>query len=144
MVPLLFSLEGNMNDKMKKEISVMRQSGESYGVISGKLNVPINTVKSFCRRNLPKTAKEKETSDSLSCMECGKALNQKGPGKPKKFCSEKCRRTWWKKHPGHWDKSKGTELICGYCGKTFHCYGSRKRIYCCHDCYIKHRFGKEK
>ncbi len=143
MVPLLFSLEGNMNDKMKEDITVMRRAGLSYGVISGRLNVPINTIKSFCRRHLPQTANDREAPNSLTCPECGKKLNQKGPGKPKKFCSEKCRRAWWKKHPDHGEKATATLITCINCGKTFACYGSRNRIYCSHDCYIKHRFRKE-
>lgn len=143
-MPLLFSLEGNMNDKMKEEIISMRLAGASYGVIAGKLNVPINTIKSCCRRNLQQTVNESNVATSPACPECSKNICQKGPGKPKKFCSEKCRRAWWKKHPDHGVKAIAAQITCINCGKTFACYGSRNRIYCSHDCYIKHRFRKEK
>ena len=28
-------------------------------------------------------------------------------------------------------------LTCKHCGKEFTAYGNQKRVYCCHDCYIK-------
>lgn len=32
---------------------------------------------------------------------------------------------------------------CKYCGKSFSVYGNAHRKYCCHDCYIKDRFGDD-
>lgn len=40
-----------MTDQEKQRIAVMRSLGESYNEIAGKLNLSVNTVKTFCRRN---------------------------------------------------------------------------------------------
>ena len=40
-----------MTDQEKQRIAVMRSLGESYNEIAVKLNLSVNTVKTFCRRN---------------------------------------------------------------------------------------------
>lgn len=40
-----------MTDQEKQRIAVMRSLGESYNEIAGRLNLSVNTVKTFCRRN---------------------------------------------------------------------------------------------
>ena len=40
-----------MTDQEKQRIAVMRSLGESYNEIAEKLNLSVNTVKTFCRRN---------------------------------------------------------------------------------------------
>ena len=71
-----------------------------------------------------------------------KEMKQPDTGRPKKFCSDKCRREWWKGHPERINRKESAmyPAVCVRCGKEFLSYGNRKRKYCSHDCYIKARF----
>ena len=40
-----------MTDQEKQRIAVMRSAGESYKAIAKALNLSLNTVQTFCRRN---------------------------------------------------------------------------------------------
>ena len=40
-----------MTDQEKQHIAVMRSAGESYKAIAKALNLSLNTVQTFCRRN---------------------------------------------------------------------------------------------
>ena len=40
-----------MTEQVKRIITVMRSNGKSYNEIAGELNLPVNTVKTYCRRN---------------------------------------------------------------------------------------------
>ena len=40
-----------MTDQEKQRIAVMRSAGESYKEIAKTLNLSLNTVQTFCRRN---------------------------------------------------------------------------------------------
>lgn len=40
-----------MTDHEKQRIAVMRSAGESYKTIARELNLSLNTVQTFCRRN---------------------------------------------------------------------------------------------
>ena len=41
-----------MTDQQKQRIAVMRSAGESYKEIAKTLNLSLNTVQTFCRRNM--------------------------------------------------------------------------------------------
>ncbi|MCD8074180.1 MAG: hypothetical protein LUF27_03930 [Lachnospiraceae bacterium] len=75
------------------------------------------------------------------CLCCGVPVRQNPGRKEKKFCSDKCRNKWWNAHLDRVDRRAMREVICANCGKTFSVYGSAARKYCCHECYIEHRFG---
>ena len=57
--------------------------------------------------------------------------------KPKIFCSDACRKKWWNGH-----RKGNHSLVCANCGKIFISYNIGRK-YCCHDCYVNSRFGKE-
>ena len=119
-----------MTDEQKKQIVEYRAAGKGYGTISKELAVPINTVKSFCRRNELKTA---VPSDSLPCAFCGKAVRQTKGRKKKRFCCDGCRMKWWSEHPEERSPGKN-EHECKNCGKVFF----NRRIdaaYCSRECY---------
>lgn len=42
-----------MTDEQKQQIIAMRRDGAGYGRIAARLQISINTVKSFCRRIRP-------------------------------------------------------------------------------------------
>ena len=58
-----------MTDQEKQRIAVMRSTGESYKGIADALNLSVNTVKTFCRRNqLTGTRAGLSTPEDLSAM----------------------------------------------------------------------------
>lgn len=120
-----------MTEKEKKEIENLRQAGQSYGQIAYALGVSVNTVKSYCRRI------DKEES---KCQYCKAQLIQ--TRQSKKFCNEKCRRSWWKDNDDKLSKKAYYSIICLECGKQFDSYGNKNRKFCSHACYIKKRFKR--
>ena len=71
------------------------------------------------------------------CPQCGGPVKRNAIGRPKKFCSDKCRSAWNHAHP-HPENWKDTSrvAVCPYCGKEFIAtreYG-RLRKYCSRAC----------
>lgn len=122
-----------MTDEQKANIIALRAKGLTYADIAEKLQVSINTVKSFYRRCEKKTL--------VCCKCCGKPINQTPRTREKKFCSDKCRMKWWKLHSDEMDKKAVYDFKCESCGKKFQAYGNNHRKYCSRECYIKMRFG---
>lgn len=129
-----------MTDGQKEKIRFWRAEGLGYGAIAVRLGISENTVKSFCRRNhLTGTAAREPV---VLCRHCGKSLAAVPGRKGRKFCCEGCRRAWWREHPGLVYREAFYLMTCVHCGKEFQSYGNKKRKYCCHECYIRARFGK--
>jgi endogenous inhibitor of DNA gyrase (YacG/DUF329 family) len=131
-----------MTIEQKEKISILRHQGKSYSYIATVLCVSKNIISSYCKRNnlgiLPKT-KSQESNKNL-CRECGKLLVKGLKGQPKKFCSDKCRRKWWKANGHELEKKAYYVFTCANCGKKFDSYGNKSRKYCSHSCYIDARF----
>lgn len=132
-----------MNELQKQKIIELRDLGLSYSKIADALGISINTIKSFCRRNNlgGYVGKGNKNIDLTFCKNCGKELKQVLGKKPLKFCSDICRVKWWNAHPEMVNKKAIYSFSCANCGKPFTAYGNSKRKYCCHSCYISHRFG---
>lgn len=83
--------------------------------------------------------------EGMLCKNCKLEIIQPMTGRPKKFCSDSCRRYWWKKNKHLLVKNETAiyKLRCQYCGNVFEMYGNNKRKYCCHNCYIRDRFLRE-
>lgn len=128
-----------MTNLVKEKIRFWREDGWGYGAIAKKLGISENTIKTFCRRNSLTSAEINERAGR--CRQCGEVLEGR---KGQKFCSEDCRREWWKDHPELVERKAFYPAVCSYCGKEFESYGNNKRKYCCHACYIAARFGKGK
>lgn len=140
-----------MNTEQKQKLRKMRLEGSSYSKIAAALGISENTIKSYCRRNnlnnlMHNFAKNSESKlvNKLhnTCIQCGKSLTQGKKGHPKKFCSDECRRIWWKANNSQLDKKAWYTLNCIECSKTFKSYGNKNRKFCCHACYILSRFKK--
>lgn len=133
-----------MTKDQKQKIQQMRHEGSSYLQIALALDISENTIKSYCRRNnlnissRNKLQTVKETHKI--CMQCGKPLTHGTKGYPKKFCTEECRRIWWKSNDKQHVKKAWYNLKCAGCGKEFKSYGNRNRKFCTHACYIRKRF----
>ncbi|MDO4301926.1 MAG: helix-turn-helix domain-containing protein [Clostridia bacterium] len=141
-----------MTDLQKKQILNMRKNGDGYKAIASALGLTRDTVRNFCKKNdmtgygkVSAMNTDEKISGGKICANCCKPIEQSNKGRQKRFCSEKCRREWWKLHPEKINK-KDTALYhlkCVYCGRDFVSYGNKNRKYCCHNCYIHDRFWKK-
>ena len=75
------------------------------------------------------------------CLECGLPLEPNANGRPRRFCSESCRRAFWRHHPELERRKSVTAQVCPACGRTFiaKCETKRKRKYCSHACANRSR-----
>ena len=87
-----------MNTAQKEQIRQHRMEGVTYEKIAVCLGLSVNTVKSFCQRN-QLGGRKQHTSAKHTCKQCGVEVKQLSHRKEKKFCSDKCRLTWWNSHP---------------------------------------------
>lgn len=78
-----------MSQQAKKEqVIKLRESGLSFGEISKQLGISRSTVSSICQR-----VKEQEQH---RCKMCGLLLKQTSGHRQRIFCSDKCRKAWWR------------------------------------------------
>ncbi len=132
-----------MTDEQKNKIRNYRVGGLGYGKIAELLDLSVNTVKSYCRRNDLAGNKSELKADVHLCQYCGEIVLQDPKRKEKKFCSDKCRMKWWNDNPDKVNRKANYELVCERCKKPFTSYGNQTRKYCSHKCYILNRFGGE-
>lgn len=134
-----------MDKNQKEMVRKLRLEGFGYSKIAKYLGVSISTIKSHCRRNNLAGVRDNHLKPEISfhyCQNCGNELSNYGPGKRRKFCSDKCRVTWWNSHNENVNKKAIYKIICQHCKKEFESYGNKNRKYCSHPCYINERFNK--
>ena len=120
-----------MTALQKSEIIRMRGAGETYAAIADTLNLSVNTVQSFCRRQ--SSAEKEKENPSPKCENCRKPMKQTAQT-TRRFCCDACRMKWWSKHP---EERPGKKAVCVQCGKKFSYQGSRSRKFCSQKCYRK-------
>lgn len=133
-----------MTDKQKNQIAEYREQGMSYTEISKKMDLSINSIKTYCKRHGLGGVRAFEVSSPAvitACEYCGHEVLQNHGRKQKRFCSDKCRNAWWNEHMELVKKKANYECTCEHCGKVFTSYGNKDRKYCSHECYIEDRFG---
>ena len=128
-----------MTDIERSQIMQRRRAGQSYTSIAKELNVSINSVKSFCRRN----ANNQDSADNSDkpkgiCENCGKRLKQLPHRKRKRFCCDKCRMSWWNHHRDKLQHRNPVSIKCKCCRKVFITTDSSRK-YCSLNCYNKTR-----
>lgn len=142
----------------KIKILELRKKGYGYKSIAGVLKIKRDAVRDYCKRqgldgylgygkSVGVIANIKEINYSIKCKQCDKELNNDDRiGRKSKFCSDKCRRTWWNNHPEKKVKREKAwySFICFYCGKNFKAYGNKNRKYCSGSCFQNHRWGEFK
>ena len=84
-----------------------------------------------------------EHKKPVKCKWCRKEISQVPGKKQKKFCSDRCRSKWWSRHVDKGNRKAYYEITCQYCQTVFASYGNKNRKYCCHECYVKDRYGKQ-
>lgn len=115
----------------KNKIYQLKKEGYGYKKIANELGLSASSVQSFLKRN-------PMDLDLLgTCKRCGMTIQSIKGKKRKQFCSDRCRWDWWNSHIKEVNKKAFYTLTCKHCGKEFTAYGNQKRVYCCHDCYIK-------
>ena len=144
-----------MTELQKTRIRALRAQGIGFAEIAKQLDIPRETVKSFCKRNgvgsisetppTPDPQPEKIPAEDGICRACGKNIEQTVGRKRRVFCCAQCRTSWWRENQ---DKIRHREtavysFTCAGCGRKFTAYGNQHRKYCSHDCYIQARFGSE-
>ena len=127
-----------MTSKQQEQIRHLRRSGVGYKRIASLLGLSVNTVKSFYHRDkeCEVEAAEQEVIAGLLCQNCGKTIHHVKGKRTRLFCSGACRVAYWRSQAA----PKG-EKKCRWCGSTIR-GRDVSRKYCCHACYIAHRFGE--
>ena len=127
-----------MTKEQKALVVKLRDQGMTFAAIAEKLDISVNSIKSFYRRN-GNTSNASNDKNQLCCKECGKPIAQPFGTRVKKFCSDKCRMLWWNTHRSEVKLKSADRCKCSCCGKVFQAYAHRK--FCSRDCYFKMRFG---
>lgn len=127
-----------MTKEQKALIVKLRDQGMTFAAIAKKLDISVNSIKSFYRRN-GNASNTLNDENQLCCKECGKPIAQPFGTREKKFCSDKCRMLWWNTHRSEVKLRSAERCKCSCCGKVFQAYAHRK--FCSRDCYFKMRFG---
>ena len=120
----------------KDEIVVVTQlqrQGLGYRRIAALTNIPLNTIKSYCRRH-PVNEAETDAPFEAFCRQCGQPIESAPHHKAKQFCSDKCRMTWWNSHRDLVNRKAYQTVVCGNCGTAFQVYGNMPRKFCSRAC----------
>lgn len=137
-----------MTEEQKKQIRSFRTAGMGYKRISAALDIPLGTVKSFCRRDEADTLeitgyeaaeRSESTNENPVCLRCGKPVICIPGRKKRRFCSDTCRVAYWRTQA----RSEGDRTLCAGCGKPLHGH-DRRRKFCSHACYIHIRFATQR
>ena len=138
-----------MTDREKEMIRELPIKGLSYSKVAETTGLNLETIKSYCRRNgLGGQGKNlakinDDTCKYMICKNCGAQVEQRTKRKKKLFCCDACRSHWWNAHTYMVERKAYYTFTCLHCGKEFQAYGNNKRKYCCHECYIEHRFSSK-
>ena len=133
-----------MTDQEKQQIAIYRNRGLSYTAISRMMEISVNSIKTYCKRNGlggVRAFEKTNGAEVCACENCGTPVMQNPGRKKKRFCSDKCRNAWWNADQDEVNKKANYDCVCEHCKKPFVSYGNKHRKYCSHECYIEDRFG---
>ena len=130
-----------MTGEQKKVIEALRRDGLGYRKIAARLGISENTVKTYIRRNSAAAESPGVEIKTGCCLQCDVNLAEIAKRKSRKYCSDTCRRAWWKAHGHMIDRLAWYSCVCAACGKDFKSYGNKNRKYCGHSCYINAHFN---
>ena len=80
------------------------------------------------------------------CPECGEMFPQNPRGRPKRFCSEKCRTKYHRANPNVMNWKSTRIAVCPICGKEFSASReyAAKRKYCSRACANRGRAAEKR
>ncbi|MPN04741.1 hypothetical protein SDC9_151988 [bioreactor metagenome] len=140
-----------LKSEQKEQILKLRKEGYGYKSIASILQISRDSVRNECKKHNLTGYGQKVQEDiaepisiNMKCLYCQKEINKvEQKGRRAKFCSDKCRRTWWNEHPECKDKKESAwyTFTCGNCGKEFKAYGNKNRKFCSIRCSTEYRFG---
>ena len=140
-----------MTEEQKMQVRTLRQKGLGYQAIGTILNLTRDSVRSYCKNHglngvsmVVHMNTQERIKNGEACCYCAGPLKQNKTGRPKRFCSENCRREYWKRHRMEGQRSVEATYTyeCPYCHKIFEAYGNKHRKYCCHAHYVLDRYGE--
>ena len=134
----------NRNAIAREQARLLRMQGMSHTKIAGITGLTRGIINNIAR-GVGKVEENKTVVSRIqqgqACAYCGISMNQHdGPGRPRRFCSEHCRRQYWRLHRSEQLRRADKLYLrtCAYCGKTFQIYGKNDRKYCCREHYRLH------
>lgn len=134
-----------MDDIKRKQIIELRIAGAGYKAIANEVNLSRDKIRDFCKRNHLNgpVGVARLNYKFEECKFCGKNFEKSNQGRPRRFCSDICRRTWWRKNVDKRNKKAFYKFICPECNNEFTSYGNKTRKYCSKYCFVRSRFYKE-
>ena len=131
---LLFKV-GGVNMTNQQKVLQLKKNGFSYRQICDKTGLSLGTIKSICSR-------AHDSNENVSkCIFCDAEIRSLKGKKHKKFCSDKCRMSWWNSHRNLVNVKTLYKFTCNYCKKEFTSHSHKTRKYCSHACYLEGRYG---
>ena len=112
--------------------------GLGYRRIAGITGLPLNSVKTYCRRHKEELASAPTIGH---CRLCGTPVAQTPKHRSRLYCSDSCRMRFWNSHRDLVKHKNTYSFICPFCGKEFLSLGKPNRKYCSRACADK---GKRK
>lgn len=134
-----------IDESLRNKIVEMRKNGLGYKKMAAELGMSRDRVRYIVKNMDKPSSRQQYPMNNPTCKYCGKMLHPARTGRPKKFCSDKCKNDYWKVHRDELNRNPEAIYIreCAYCGKTFESYGNRNRKYCCHPHYVLGHFGEK-
>ncbi len=95
-----------MTEFQAEQIENLRKQGVGYRSIGTIVGLSRDIVRNYCKsKGLDGYASEitvniqEQMALGKVCWCSGKPITQTRTGRPRKFCSDRCRRAWWAAHP---------------------------------------------
>lgn len=138
-----------MTGYQAKQIRDFRMRGAGYKAIAAVTGLSRDIVRNYCKSHgldgYPEELSVNMTEQirkGLACQNCGTPLIRPRTGRPRRFCSDRCRYEWWGVHSSELRSGSDAnyKYTCAHCGREFTAYGNAHRKYCSHDCYVQDRY----
>ncbi len=131
----------------REQARLLREKGMSLRKTAATTGLTKDVVRNISRKIT--VAAEDDSLEAMmqagnACSYCGGAMEQHGgSGRPRRFCSDYCRRQYWRLHRPEQRRKENKLFLrtCAYCGKTIQIYGKNDRKYCCREHYRLHFYG---
>lgn len=131
----------------REQAGLLRSSGMGQQKVVSMTGLTISAVRNIEKKitvGAPDDLLPAKMEKGEACAFCGCSIDQHGgPGRPRRFCSDHCRRQYWRLHRSEQKRNPNILFTrqCRYCGQSFEIYGKNDRKYCCRDHYLKHYYG---